>query len=86
MKSVRAPLSSSAAGSSGPVIEMVSSSLLRSKRSSSYAPLSTEDPGPSRYRFLFSPNISPKIGISCIKFFLSDAEYGDGQFNFYCDI
>ncbi|XP_038896479.1 syntaxin-42-like isoform X1 [Benincasa hispida] len=47
VKSVRAPLSSSAAGSSGPVIEMVSSSLLRSKRSSSYAPLSTEDPGPS---------------------------------------
>lgn len=47
VKSVRAPLSSSAAGSSGPVIEMVSSSLLRSKRSSDYAPLSTEDPGPS---------------------------------------
>ncbi|XP_022144250.1 syntaxin-42-like isoform X1 [Momordica charantia] len=46
VKSVRAPLSSSAASSSGPVIEMVSSSLLRSK-GSSYAPLSTEDPGPS---------------------------------------
>ena len=53
VKSVRAPLSSSAAGSSGPVIEMVSSSLLRSKRSSDYAPLSTEDPGPSRYRVFF---------------------------------
>lgn len=52
MKSVRAPLSSSAAGSSGPVIEMVSSSLLRSKRSSSYAPLSTEDPGPSSDAFM----------------------------------
>ena len=46
MKSVRAPLSSSASGSGGPVIEMAS--LLSSNRSS-YAPLSTEDPGPSRY-------------------------------------
>ncbi|XP_021889150.1 syntaxin-42-like [Carica papaya] len=45
-KSVRAPLSSSASGSGGPVIEMVTGSLLRSNRSS-YAPLSTEDPGPS---------------------------------------
>lgn len=47
-KSVRAPLSSSASGSGGPVIEMVTGSLLRSNRSS-YAPLSTEDPGPSWY-------------------------------------
>lgn len=46
VKSVRAPLSSSASGSGGPVIEM--GSLLGSNRSS-YAPLSTEDPGPSRY-------------------------------------
>ncbi|ESR57675.1 hypothetical protein CICLE_v10024493mg [Citrus x clementina] len=46
LKSARAPLSSSASGSAGPVIEMVSGSLLRSNRSS-YAPLSTEDPGPS---------------------------------------
>ncbi|XP_022144257.1 syntaxin-42-like isoform X2 [Momordica charantia] len=51
VKSVRAPLSSSAASSSGPVIEMVSSSLLRSK-GSSYAPLSTEDPGPSSDAFM----------------------------------
>ncbi|XP_015577214.1 tlg2p-like protein a isoform X1 [Ricinus communis] len=48
VKSVRAPLSSSssASGSNGPVIEMVSTSFLRSKHAS-YAPLSTEDPGPS---------------------------------------
>ncbi|WVZ05096.1 hypothetical protein V8G54_018442 [Vigna mungo] len=47
VKSVRAPLSSSAASASstGPVIEMVS--LLPSNRSS-YAPLSTEDPSTSR--------------------------------------
>lgn len=45
LKSVRAPLSSSAPG--GPVIEMVNTSFLRSNRSS-YTPLSTdEDPGPS---------------------------------------
>ena len=48
VKSVRAPLFSSASGSGGPVIEMAS--LLGSNRSS-YAPLSTEDPGPSRYAF-----------------------------------
>lgn len=47
---MRAPLSSSASGSGGPVIEMVSTSLLRSNQSS-YAPLSTEDPGPSRDAF-----------------------------------
>ncbi|XP_047174556.1 syntaxin-43-like [Vigna umbellata] len=47
VKSVRAPLSSSAASASstGPVIEMVS--LLPSNRSS-YAPLSTDDPSTSR--------------------------------------
>jgi hypothetical protein len=53
VKSVRAPLSSSASGSGGPVIEMAS--FLGSNRSS-YAPLSTEDPGPSRFAsrcFLF---------------------------------
>ncbi|XP_030948654.1 syntaxin-43-like isoform X2 [Quercus lobata] len=48
VKSVRAPLFSSASGSGGPVIEMAS--LLGSNRSS-YAPLSTEDPGPSRDAF-----------------------------------
>ncbi|XP_062083484.1 tlg2p-like protein a isoform X1 [Humulus lupulus] len=49
VKSVRAPLSSSASGSGGPVIEMAS--LLGSNRSS-YAPLSSEeDPGPSRDAF-----------------------------------
>ncbi|XP_007051030.2 PREDICTED: syntaxin-42 isoform X1 [Theobroma cacao] len=47
LKSVRAPLSSSASGSGGPVIEMVNASFLRSNRPS-YTPLSTEeDPGPS---------------------------------------
>ncbi|XWS31773.1 hypothetical protein CRYUN_Cryun23aG0104900 [Craigia yunnanensis] len=47
LKSVRAPLSSSASGSSGPVIEMVNASFLRSNRSS-YTLLSTEEyPGPS---------------------------------------
>ncbi|XP_031288052.1 syntaxin-42 isoform X2 [Pistacia vera] len=50
LKSVRAPLSSSASGSTGPVIEMVSGSFLRSNRSS-YTPLSTEDPSPSRDAF-----------------------------------
>lgn len=54
VKSVRAPLSSSsAAASGGPAIEMVSASLLGPNRSS-YAPLSTEEPGPSsRYAYLF---------------------------------
>ncbi|KAL4352223.1 hypothetical protein GQ457_06G030150 [Hibiscus cannabinus] len=47
VKSVRAPLSSSASSSGGLVIEMVNTSFLRNNRSS-YAPLSTEeDPGPS---------------------------------------
>ncbi|KAA3475094.1 syntaxin-41-like isoform X1 [Gossypium australe] len=51
VKSVRAPLSSSASSSGGPVIEMVNASFLRSNRSS-YAPLSTEeDPGPSSGAF-----------------------------------
>ncbi|XP_038716758.1 syntaxin-43-like isoform X2 [Tripterygium wilfordii] len=47
LKSVRVPASSSApstsSGGGGPVIEMVSTSLLNPNRS--YAPLSTEDPG-----------------------------------------
>ncbi|CAI8615144.1 unnamed protein product [Vicia faba] len=48
VKSLRTPLSSSASASSGgPVIEMVSTSLLRSSNGSSYTPLSTQDPGPS---------------------------------------
>lgn len=60
LKSVRLPVSSSAASASassalalakssggGPVIEMVSTSLLHPNRS--YTPLSTEDPGNSRY-------------------------------------
>ena len=49
LKSVRIPVSSSAAATSsggGPVIEMVSTSLLHPNRS--YTPLSTEDPGNSR--------------------------------------
>ncbi|XVF05984.1 hypothetical protein REPUB_Repub06bG0008900 [Reevesia pubescens] len=48
LKSVRIPVSSSAAATSsggGPVIEMVSTSLLHPNRS--YTPLSTEDPGNS---------------------------------------
>ncbi|XP_062145209.1 tlg2p-like protein a isoform X1 [Alnus glutinosa] len=55
VKSVRAPLSSSASGSGGPVIEMAS--LLSSNRSS-YAPLSTEDPGPSS-RDAFTVGLPP---------------------------
>ncbi|KAI9099130.1 hypothetical protein K1719_024897 [Acacia pycnantha] len=43
LKSVRVP--SSSAGAGGPVIELVSTSLLNQNRS--YAPLSTEDPGNS---------------------------------------
>ncbi|KAF7818166.1 Syntaxin-43 [Senna tora] len=58
VKSVRAPLSSSASGSGGPVIEMVSTSLLRSNQSS-YAPLSTEDPGPSSIRDAFTVGLPP---------------------------
>ncbi|KAK4282539.1 hypothetical protein QN277_013901 [Acacia crassicarpa] len=58
VKSVRAPLSSSASGSGGPVIEMVSTSLLRSNQSS-YAPLSTEDPGPSSSRDAFTVGLPP---------------------------
>ncbi|XWS42344.1 hypothetical protein CRYUN_Cryun16bG0006600 [Craigia yunnanensis] len=48
LKSVRIPVSSSAAATSsggGPVVEMVSTSLLHPNRS--YTPLSTEDPGNS---------------------------------------
>ncbi|GMY16993.1 syntaxin-43-like isoform X1 [Fagus crenata] len=56
VKSVRAPLSSSASGSGGPVIEMAS--LLHSNRSS-YAPLSTEDPGPSSSRDAFTVGLPP---------------------------
>lgn len=58
LKSVRVPSSSSpsssspstSSGAGGPVIELVSTSLLNPNRS--YAPLSTEDPGNSRYFFL----------------------------------
>ncbi|XP_031288051.1 syntaxin-42 isoform X1 [Pistacia vera] len=57
LKSVRAPLSSSASGSTGPVIEMVSGSFLRSNRSS-YTPLSTEDPSPSS-RDAFTVGLPP---------------------------
>lgn len=50
LKSVQVPSSSPAAtssgGAGGPVIELVSTSLLNQKRS--YAPLSTVDPGNSR--------------------------------------
>jgi len=52
LKSVRAPSSSSPPSTSspgGPVIELVSTSLLNPNRS--YAPLSTDDPGGSRYSF-----------------------------------
>jgi syntaxin 16 len=53
LKSVRAPSASSPSSKSsagGPVIELVSTSLLNQNRS--YAPLSTEDPGNSRYTFI----------------------------------
>ncbi|XP_021663593.2 syntaxin-42 isoform X2 [Hevea brasiliensis] len=50
VKSVRDPLSSSVSGLGGPVIEMVNTSILRSNHAS-YAPLSTEDPGPSSDAF-----------------------------------
>ncbi|KAL6008911.1 Tlg2p-like protein a [Asimina triloba] len=51
LRSVRAPAAASSSSSApspsgGPVIEMVSTSLLHPNRS--YAPLSTEDPGNSR--------------------------------------
>lgn len=59
VKSVRAPLSSSsAAASGGPAIEMVSASLLGPNRSS-YAPLSTEEPGPSSRRDAFTVGLPP---------------------------
>jgi syntaxin 16 len=60
LKSVRVPTSSSPSTSSvggvggsggGPVIELASTSLLNPNRK--YAPLSTEDPGNSRYIFTF---------------------------------
>ncbi|KAK7846758.1 syntaxin-43 [Quercus suber] len=60
VKSVRAPLFSSASGSGGPVIEMAS--LLGSNRSS-YAPLSTEDPGPSS-RDAFTVGLPPSWKLS----------------------
>lgn len=53
LKSVRVPSSSMAStrsGGGGPVIELVNTSLLNQNRS--YAPLSTEDPGNSRYAFV----------------------------------
>lgn len=55
LKSVRAPTSSYASQTStssggGPVIELVSTSLLNPNRS--YAALSTEDPGNARYALL----------------------------------
>ncbi|KAL2345455.1 hypothetical protein Fmac_006740 [Flemingia macrophylla] len=57
VKSVRAPLSSSV--SSGPVIEMVTTSLLSSNNRSSYAPLSTHDPGPTTPRDAFTVGLPP---------------------------
>ncbi|KAK7396930.1 hypothetical protein VNO78_18093 [Psophocarpus tetragonolobus] len=60
VKSVRAPLSSSASASTGPVIEMVTTSLLSSKSNrSSYAPLSTEEPSPSTSRDAFTVGLPP---------------------------
>ncbi|KAH1259057.1 Syntaxin-43 [Glycine max] len=55
VKSVRAPLSSSA---SSPVIEMVTTSLLPSNRSS-YAPLSTQEHAPSTSRDAFTVGLPP---------------------------
>ncbi|PNY11007.1 syntaxin-43-like protein [Trifolium pratense] len=60
VKSLRTPLSSSASASSGgPVIEMVNTSLLRSNKRSSYAPLSTQDPGPSSSSDAFTVGLPP---------------------------
>ncbi|KAL2954066.1 hypothetical protein AAZX31_19G200800 [Glycine max] len=59
VKSVRAPLSSSASASTGPVIEMVTTSLLPPNRSSSYAPLSTQEPAPSTSRDAFTVGLPP---------------------------
>ncbi|XP_020231771.1 syntaxin-43 [Cajanus cajan] len=59
VKSVRAPLSSSASASAGPVIEMVTTSLLPSNHRSSYAPLSTHDPGPATSRDAFTVGLPP---------------------------
>lgn len=48
LNGMRAPLSSSAPGSGGPVTEMANVSLLGlGSNRSAYAPLSTDDPGPS---------------------------------------
>ncbi|KAG5084144.1 hypothetical protein JHK84_054182 [Glycine max] len=59
VKSVRAPLSSSASASTGPVIEMVTTSLLPPNRSSSYALLSTQEPAPSTSRDAFTVGLPP---------------------------
>ncbi|KAJ1412585.1 Target SNARE coiled-coil-like proteiny domain [Sesbania bispinosa] len=59
VKSVRAPLSSSASASGGPVIEMVNTSLLRSNNRSSYTPLSTHDPGPATSSDAFTVGLPP---------------------------
>ncbi|GAU11265.1 hypothetical protein TSUD_342560 [Trifolium subterraneum] len=60
VKSLRTPLSSSASASSGgPVIEMVNTSLLRSKNRSSYTPLSTQDSGPSSSSDAFTVGLPP---------------------------
>lgn len=61
LKSVRVPTGSSSlssgggGGGGGPVIELSTTSLLNTNRS--YAPLSTEDPGTSRYRYVYSTHL-----------------------------
>lgn len=51
LKSGRSPAPSTARSATGPVIEMATTSLINPNRS--YAPLSTEDPGTSRYKHLW---------------------------------
>ncbi|RRT51555.1 hypothetical protein B296_00050347 [Ensete ventricosum] len=67
LRNVRVPSPSSHSGPStsysggGPVIELVSASLLRPDRS--YAPLSTEDPGGSRSDLLLPSSFGSSVSI-----------------------
>ena len=83
LKSVRVPSSSSPTSSSGgPVIELSMASLLNPNRS--YAPLSTEDPGSSRYIYL-SMHRYIHIVISAFSvFFLLDAVPLRNWLSFFC--
>lgn len=75
LRSVRvpAPSSASSGGRAGPVIEMVSTSLLHPTRS--YAPLSTEDPSNSRYEWDRYPFQSSWSGDSASLWFLKHSPF-----------